>query len=57
MEALSRYSTLTYHLRASYLAPRCQKLFGYANELLFAWRDARRIVARCQATAHQREGS
>jgi SAM-dependent methyltransferase len=55
MEALSRYSDVSYHLRFSYLWPRCQKLLSYANEQLFAWRDARRIIARCQASARQHE--
>jgi SAM-dependent methyltransferase len=53
IKALSRYNTLSYHARFSYLWPRFQKLLGYANEQLFAWRDARRIIARCQATGGQ----
>jgi SAM-dependent methyltransferase len=54
MAALDRYNNYTYHLRWSYLRTRCEKLLSYANEQLFAWRDARRIIARCQAAEQRR---
>jgi SAM-dependent methyltransferase len=46
-ESLRRYTTLTYHLRWSYLAHRAGTLARHASQHVLARRRMRRIVERC----------
>jgi hypothetical protein len=48
---LTRYSTLAYHLRWNYLAPRVAKLGSYLTERLVAKRYVERLLRDCAADA------
>jgi SAM-dependent methyltransferase len=51
LAALTRYSTLAYHLRWNYLAPRVAKLGSYLTERLVAKRYVERLLRECAADA------
>ena len=46
---MSRYNTLSYHLRLSYLKPRMTKVLGYLHERLAARRFVKRLSEQCLA--------
>lgn len=47
LAALTRYSTLGYHLRWNYVVPRATKLFSYLYERVAAKRFVARLLAEC----------
>lgn len=49
LEAMDRYTALTYHLRRRYLSARLGKLAGYALERVAAPWYVRRLLARCES--------
>ncbi len=55
LKSLSRYNTLTYHLRGGYLWPRLKKVCTYAEEHVLAQRRLRQILAGCRATPEPSE--
>ena len=57
INALERYSNLSYHLRGNYLRRRARQLVGYAGEHLTAKRQAQEIVARCRNHAAAKKRS
>lgn len=51
LEALGRYSNLSYHLRGSYLRRRVKQLASYAGEYFTAKSRAQQIIERCNKHA------
>ncbi len=51
LAALTRYSTLGYHLRWNYVVPRTAKLVSYLYERIAAKRFVARLLAECAAEA------
>jgi SAM-dependent methyltransferase len=47
LRQMSRYNTLTYHARLSYLKPRMTKVLGYLHERLAARRFVQRLSEQC----------
>ena len=54
MEQLSRFSTLSYHLRPAYLLGRLGVLLDLYGDRVFAKRRLHRIIARCSKNARAR---